>query len=59
MVVEVLKGKGSGNEEWIESAGESTENFESAVSAVRIISRKELGNFYPRAICRSNVVNLL
>lgn len=30
MVVQVLKGKGSGNEEWIESAGESTKNFEDA-----------------------------
>lgn len=46
MVVEVLRGKGSGNEEWIESAGESTENFEGAVDAMRIILRKKWRNFY-------------
>lgn len=33
MVIEVLKGK----REWIESTGESTENFEGVASGVRII----------------------
>lgn len=33
MVVEVSKGKGNGNEEWMENPGESTENFEGIAGA--------------------------
>lgn len=42
MMINVLKGKGGGNEEWIENAGEL--QVLRVASAMRIISREEFKN---------------